>query len=598
MTALLSRRSLLRLLLGSCAAIQPARALGLLQMSSGNLGPGTEPKSGPAVADYRDIAMLAGVTAKTVIGGESTKKFILETTGGGVALFDYDNDGWLDIFLVNGSRLEGFSKGQEPTSHLYRNNRDGTFTDVTLAAGLTHVGWGQGVCVGDYDGDGNLDLFVTYYGKNVLYHNRGNGTFVDVTREAGLLTETPLYSTGAAFLDYDRDGKLDLFVAHYTGYPEATSHSPADQVGCKWKGQPVMCGPRGLKGSVNVLYRNNGDGTFTDVTLKAGIEAEKHYGFTPLVVDYDNDGWPDIYVANDSTASQLYHNNRNGTFTELGSLAGVAYNEDGREQSGMGASAGDYDCDGFLDIVKTNFEEDTSSLYHNHRNGTFDDVTFASGIGVNTRYVGWGTGFIDFDNDGWPDIFIANGHVYPEVDHNQNGSSYRQRKILYRNKRDGSFEDVSLRSGPGILLKRSARGAAFGDLFNTGQMDIVINNSGDVPTILRNFNLTSNHSLSVQLVARGSNSFAIGARVTVSVEDHRMIDEVRSGGSYLSQNDLRLHFGLGNATRTGKVEVHWPDGSSDTYTDLPANHLVILREGNPKPEFSAFHPFSSPHSPQ
>jgi hypothetical protein len=591
MTPLLSRRSLLCLLLGSGAAIHPAwRALGLLQMSSGNLGPGTEPKLGPAVADYRDIAAAAGLTARTVIGGESTKKYILETTGGGVALFDYDNDGWLDIFLVNGSRLEGFPKGQEPTSHLYRNNRDGTFTDVTLAAGLTHVGWGQGVCVGDYDGDGNLDLFVTYYGKNVLYRNRGNGTFVDVTREAGLLTEAPLYSTGAAFLDYDRDGRLDLFVAHYTDYAEATSHSPGDQAGCKWKGQAVMCGPRGLKGGVNVLYRNNGDGTFTDVTLKAGIAAETHYGFTPLVFDYDNDGWPDIYVANDSTASQLYHNNRNGTFTELGSLAGVAYNEDGREQSGMGASAGDYDCDGFLDIVKTNFEEDTSSLYHNQRNGTFDDVTFASGVGVNTRYVGWGTGFIDFDNDGWPDIFIANGHVYPEVDRDQNGSSYRQRKILYRNNRDGSFEDVSLRSGPGILLKRSARGAAFGDLFNTGQMDIVINNSGDIPTLLRNFAPGSNHSLSVQLVARGSNLFAIGARVTVWVGDHRMTDEVRSGGSYLSQNDLRLHFGLGDATRTGKVEVRWPDGTSDTYTDIPANHQVVLRQGSPKPELSAFHP--------
>ncbi len=589
MTQLLSRRSLLRLLLGSGAALRTTRALGLLQMSSGNLGPGTVPKMGAAVADFRDIAALAGLTAKTVIGGESTKKFILETTGGGVALFDYDNDGWLDIFLVNGSRLEGFPKGQEPTSHLYRNNRDGTFTDVTGAAGLTHVGWGQGVCVGDYDGDGHLDLFVTYYGKNVLYRNRGNGTFADVTREAGLLTESPLYSTGAAFLDYERDGKLDLFVAHYTDYAEAKSHNPGSEVGCKWKGQPVMCGPRGLKGSVNTLYHNNGDGTFTDVTQKAGIGAETQYGFTPLVFDYDNDGWPDIYVANDSTASQLYHNNRDGTFTELGSLAGVAYNEDGREQSGMGASIGDYDCDGFLDIVKTNFEEDTSSLYRNQHNGSFDDVTVASGIGVNTRYVGWGTGFIDFDNDGWPDIFIANGHVYPEVDRDQDGSSYRQRKILYRNKRDGSFEDVSLRSGPGILLKRSARGAAFGDLFNTGQVDIVINNSGDIPTILRNFDITSNHSLSVQLVGRGSNPFAIGARVTVFVGDHCMIDEVRSGGSYVSQNDLCMHFGLGNATRTGKVEVRWPDGTTEIYTDLPANHRVRLSQGNPKPEFSAFH---------
>ena len=591
MTQLLSRRGLLRLFFGSGIALhQRTSALALLQMSSTNRGPGIEPKSGSPVANYVDIAKRAGLTAKTIIGGEAAKKFILETTGGGVALFDYDNDGWLDIFLVNGSTLGGFPTGQEPHSHLYRNNRDGTFTDVTQAAGLTHAGWGQGVCVGDYDGDGNLDLFVTYYGKNVLYRNRGNGTFVDVTREAGLLTAENMYSTGAAFVDYDRDGKLDLFVAHYTDYAEATSHSPGGQSACQWKGQPVMCGPRGLKGATNTLYRNNGNGTFTDISQKAGIGTEPHYGFTPLVLDYDNDGWPDIYVANDSTASQLYHNNRNGTFTEVGTLAGVAYNEDGREQSGMGASTGDYDCDGFLDIIKTNFEEDTSSLYHNQRNSTFDDVTIASGIGANTRYVGWGTGFYDFDNDGWPDIFIANGHVYPEVDRGHTGSSYEQRKILYRNRHDGTFEDVSLRSGPGTLLKRSARGTAFGDLFNTGQIDIVINNSGSTPTILHNIAPSGNHSFSVQLIGSGPNHFAIGARVTVSTGAHRMIDEVRSGGSYLSQNDLRLHFGLGQATHVDKLEVRWPDGGSDTFTELPADRQILIHQGVAKPQISSFHP--------
>src|SRR5580658_4730006 len=426
MTQILSRRSLLRLLLGSGAALHTTRAIGMLQMSYGNLAPGIGPKTGPAVADYRDIAALAGLTATTVIGGESMKKFILETTGGGVALFDYDNDGWLDIFLVNGGSL-GPTEAPPSSNRLYKNNRDGTFTDVTEQAGLLHHGWGQGVCVGDSNGDGWLDLFVTYYGKNVLYRNNHDGTFTDVTRAAGLLTDADLYSTGAAFFDYDRDGHLDLFVAHYVDYKEATTHDAAHGDNCKWRGAPVMCGPRGLKGARNTLYRNRGDGTFEDVSERAGIDTGEHYGFTPLVLDYDNDGWPDLYVANDSTASLLYHNNRNGTFTELGSLAGVAYNEDGREQSCMGTDAADYDGDGFLDIVKTNFEQDTATLYHNHKDGTFDDVTFHAGLGVNTSFVGWGTGFLDFDNDGWPDILMANGHVYPEVDKALADTSYKQR---------------------------------------------------------------------------------------------------------------------------------------------------------------------------
>jgi hypothetical protein len=581
MAGLFFGREVFRLALGvallaptllSCTAVAQG-------MASGNLKPGAEPKAGAPVADYMDMAKKAGVTARSVIGGEKTKQYILETTGGGVAIFDYDNDGWPDIFLVNGSRLEGFPKSQEATSHLYHNNHDGTFTDVTEKAGLVHSGWGQGVCVGDYDGDGNLDLFVTYYGKNVLYHNNGDGTFTDVTAKSGLLTAEPAFSTGAAFLDYDRDGRLDLFVSHYTAYEDAAKYGPGSEEGCHYKGVAVFCGPRGLKGSANTLYHNNGDGTFTDVSKKAGIVTDAHYGFTPLVLDYDNDGWPDVYVADDSTASLLFHNNRDGTFTEIGSLAGVGYNEDGREQGGMGVAAADYDSDGFFDIIKTNFDADTSTLYHNRGDGTFDDVTFSSGIGGNTKYVGWGVGFIDFDNDSWPDLFMVNGHVYPELEDAGLITSYLERKILYRNQRDGTFEDVSLRSGTGVAAKSLARGAAFGDLFNTGQMNVVINNMNGTPNLLVNLAPAPNHVLSIQLQGKPPNAFALGARVSVYVKGHRMINEVRSGGSFCSQNDLRLLFGLGSATQVDKIEVRWPDGSEETMKDILADQRIVVRQG-------------------
>ncbi|PYV10342.1 MAG: RNA-binding protein [Acidobacteria bacterium] len=580
----MTRRRALRSLLGVaglCATRQPAVLSGAGQgIASRGLGPGVEPRPGPAVARYVDIAARAGITAKTVIGGEKTKEFILETTGGGVAVFDYDHDGWLDIFLVNGSRLDGFRRGEEPTSHLYRNNRDGTFTDVTKRAGLARHGWGQGVCVGDFGNDGYLDLFVTYYGQNVLYHNNGDGTFRDVTRQSGLLTLQDRWNTGAAFLDYDRDGNLDLFVTSYVAYEDAKRYSHGLGQNCNWKGLPVMCGPRGLGGARSLLYHNNGNGTFTDVSEISGVsKAGLNYGFTPLVLDYNNDGWPDVYVSSDSAASLLFRNNHDGTFTELGISAGVAFNEDGREQGGMGASAGDYDCDGWLDIVKTNFADDTSSLYHNQGDGSFNDVTFAAGLGSNTRYVGWGAGFFDFDNDGWPDIFIANGHVYPEVDTAPMDSSYEQRKILYWNLRNGKFEDVSLRGGPGVLLKRSARGVAFGDLFNTGQIDIVINNMNAPPTVLHNSSPGRNHSLLVQLIAAQSNRSAIGARVRVEVGDHRMIEEVRSGGSFCSQNDLRLHFGLGASREVDLLEVQWPSGRKEVVKGVPGDQWVVFKEG-------------------
>jgi len=532
-----------------------------------------------AIADFRDIAAAAGLTARTVIGGDRTKRYILETTGGGVAILDYDDDGWPDIFLVNGARLTPATTDSDPVSHLYRNNGDGTFTDVTEKAGVGGKGWGQGVCAADYDNDGHIDLFVTYYGRQVLYRNNGDGTFTDVTRRSGLSASSPRWNTGCAFLDFNRDGRLDLFVSAYVDYADATRYSPGSQGNCFWKGLGVMCGPHGLGGSSNTLYRGNADGTFSDVSETAGIlKARPAYGFTPLVLDYDNDGWPDVYVANDSSASLLFHNNGDGTFREVGVRAGVALNADGGAQAGMGVSAGDYNRDGWLDIVKTNFDDDTTSLYRNLGGGGFEDATIAGGLGVNTRYLGWGAGFVDFDLDSWPDIFIVNGHVYPEADRLGGRYGYDQQKLLYRNLGNGRFEDVSMRAGPGVLAKKAARGAAFGDLFNAGRQDVVVNNMNDSPSLLHDCAPAGGHSLVTQLIGTRSNRSAIGARVTVTVAGRRLIDEVRSGGSFCSQNDLRIHVGLGARSRVDRIEVAWPSGATDSVAGVDADQLVVIRE--------------------
>jgi enediyne biosynthesis protein E4 len=554
-----------------------AGALVLMAFSPAQKTPAPER---PPVADFRDLSAAAGLSARTVIGGERTKDYILETTGGGVAILDYDNDGWPDIFLVNGSRMATTPADASPVSHLYRNNGDGTFADVTEKAGVAGRGWGQGVCAGDYDNDGFIDLFVTYYGHQVLYRNNGDGTFSDVTRRSGLSLSTPRWNTGAAFLDFDRDGHLDLFVSAYVAFTDATRYPPGSRADCSWKGLRVMCGPHGLAGSHNMLFRGNGDGTFSEVSGKAGLlTARPAYGFTPLVLDYDNDGWPDVYVSNDSAASLLFHNNGNGTFKEVGLQAGVALTADGRAQAGMGVGAGDYNRDGWLDIVKTNFDDDTTSLYRNLGRGTFEDATRAGGLGVNTRYLGWGIGFIDVDLDTWPDIFIVNGHVYPEADRIGGHYSYQQSKLLYRNLGNGRFEDVSMRAGPGLPAKNASRGAAFGDLFNTGLQDVVVNNMGDAPTLLHNCASPSGHSLVVQLVGTRSNRSAIGARVTVSVAGRRLIDEVRSGGSFCSQNDLRIHMGLGAQRRADRIEVAWPSGTTEVIAGVDADQLVVIREG-------------------
>ena len=539
----------------------------------------------PTGVNFINVAKEAGLNTKFIYGGEHKNKYLLETTGCGVAFYDYDNDGWLDIFLVNGTRLEGFPTGQEPINRLFKNNRDGTFTDVTLKAGLAHSGWGQGVCIGDYDNDGYEDLFVTYFGKNVLYHNNGNGTFSDVSEKAGVAGNPKRWSTGCAFVDYDRDGKLDLFVANYIDMDLATAPVP-ESGPCLYKGIMVACGPPGMNGGKNILYHNNGDGTFTDVSEKSGILATSGtYGLGVLTLDYDNDGWPDIFVANDSVASILYQNQKNGKFVDVAVDSGCALSADGKPQAGMGVSASDYDLDGYLDIVKTNFAGDTPSLYHNQGDGTFEDATFPAGLGKHTQFLGWGCGFFDFDNDGWPDILICNGHVYPEVEQLRTEAGYAQRKLLYRNLRNGKFEDISLNVGPGISDPSASRSAAFGDFNNDGHMDFVVNCVNDFPQLIRCDSKLQNNWIKVRTIGTKSNRSGIGARLRCVVQmpgeskPHQQLDEVRSGGGYFAQSDLRIHFGIGKATKVDLLEVRWPSGTIDTLKELQANQLIYVKEG-------------------
>src|SRR5436305_16593 len=530
-----SLRSLL--LLGLCVFL----SMHISKSASQNAG--AQSKATAPIAHFTDIAAKAGLTAPVIFGGENTKKYIIETTGTGVAIFDYDNDGWPDIFIVNGTKVEGFAPGKAPTSHLYHNNHDGTFTDVTEKAGLRHTGWGQGVCVGDYDNDGFEDLYVTYYGKNVLYHNNGKGSFTDVSEKAGVAGNGKTWGTGCAFVDYDRDGKLDLMVANYVDYDAAMALAPGERPSCMWKGVPVMCGPRGLPWSKNILYRNLGNGTFEDVTKNAKIDQTNgHYAFSVSTLDYDDDGWPDIYVACDSTASILYHNNHDGTFTDVAVISGAAFNDDGREQAGMGSAVADYDGDGRLDIFKTNFSDDTSTLYHNNGDGTFDDKTFPAGFGLNTQYLGWGVTFFDADNDGWPDLLLVNGHVYPEVDSQHLGSNFKEPKILYHNNRNGTFTDISANAGPGVTAVSSSRGLAVGDLWYEGGVSAVISNMNAPPMLLVNDVRNGNHWIAFRTIGASfssasggskSNRDGIGAKITVKAGARTLVDEVRSGSSYM-----------------------------------------------------------------
>jgi hypothetical protein len=534
-----------------------------------------------AVANFVDIAAKAGLTATNTFGGLDTKKYIIETTGTGVAIFDYDNDGWPDILLVNGTTLIPLTTGKPPTSHLYHNNHDGSFTDVTEKSGLNKTGWGQGVCVGDYDNDGWEDLYVTYYGKNVLYHNNGDGSFTDVSESAGVSGSGKLWGTGCAFVDYDRDGKLDLMVANYVDFDLATTPAPGERADCLWKGVPVMCGPRGLPWAKNILYHNLGNGKFEDVTTEAHIDQTTgHYGFSVTTLDFNDDGWPDIYVACDSTASILYRNNRDGTFTDVAVLAGAAFNEDGKEQAGMGSTAADFNGDGKLDLFKTNFSDDTATLYHNNGDGTFDDVTFAAGLGLHTQYLGWGTMFLDFDNDGWPDLLLVNGHVYPEVDKQHLGSNYQEPRILYHNNGDGKFTDVSELAGPAITTANSSRGLAVGDLWNDGRTSAVINNMSAAPSLLENQMRYLNHWIAIKAVGTKSNRDGIGARITIKAGKRIFVDDVRSGSSYISNSDMRVHFGLGAATKIDSLEIRWPNGQTEKFPAPAVDKIHAIKEGS------------------
>lgn len=552
-------------------------------------GPKSPIEGTPLGVKFYDVVKESGLNAVTTYGGIGHNKYLLETTGCGLAFYDYDNDGWVDLFLVNGWRLEGFPDGNAPHCHLFKNNRDGTFTDVSAGSGLeVKTGWGQACCVGDYDNDGHDDLFVTYYGQNALYRNLGNGKFTNVTEQAGLIQPGPKtrWNTGCTFVDYDRDGHLDLFVANYVDLDLKTAPTPQDGP-CTYKGMLVACGPPGLPGGKNILYHNNGNGTFTDVSQKAGIwMAVGTYGLSVAASDLNNDGWPDIYVANDSAPATLYLNQKDGTFQDVAIESGAALSAEAKPQAGMGVSIGDYNHTGKFDIVKTNFAGDTDSLYYNLGDATFEDKTYPAGLGVNTRLLGWGVGFFDMDNDGWLDILMSNGHVYPEVDESHSDLTYAEHKYLYRNMRNGRFEDVTKQGGPGIMERVAARGCAFGDYNNDGVMDVAVNCINALPQLLLCKSSLNRNWIKIKLVGTKSNRSGIGTRVIVTAttlpgapKPTVQTDELRSGGSYFSQNDLRMHFGLLHATKVDTVELRWLSGQVDTLHNLNVNSLYVIQEG-------------------
>lgn len=537
----------------------------------------------PIHVDFRDVAEEAGLTALNVNGSANSKKYILETTGNGVAIFDADNDGLMDVLIVNGTTLDGKGAGEKATSHLYRNLGGLRFEDVTAKSGLERTGWGQGVCVGDYDNDGRRDVLITHYGHSVLYHNEGGAVFRDVTKTAGLEAQAVRWDTGCSFFDYDLDGKLDIVLTGYVEFDRAKVPEPGASSNCLWKGLPVMCGPRGLPAGRNLLFHNKGGGRFEDVSAASGIgKPTGCYGFTAVASDFDNDGYPDLYVACDSKPSLLYHNKKDGSFEEIGILSGSALNEDGQEQAGMGVAVADYDEDGWPDILKTNFSEDTPNLYHNAHDGSFSDDVYTSGLGVRNQYLGWGAHFLDIDHDGRKDILIVNGHVYPEVDRLRLNTNYRQPRLLYWNVGGGKFKDLSNAAGAGIRAAFSSRGSAAGDLDNDGALEVVINNLGERPSLLKNFGEKKNWLL-VECRGVKCNRDAVGARVRVAAGGRTVSGEVQTGSSFLSQNDSRLHFGLADNSSYESIEVQWPGGGKEIFPGGPGNRIVIVEQGKGGP---------------
>jgi enediyne biosynthesis protein E4 len=574
----LTRRTFVQLSLASVipAAARRALAQGIASHTAKPLAR-SAPSGRPFLARFVDVAMAAGLRAPIVYGGVEGQKYILETIGCGCAFIDYDNDGWMDIFLLSGTRLEG--NPEDATNRLYRNNRDGTFTDVTAKAGLRGVGWASGVCVGDYNNDGFDDIFCTYFGQNRLYRNNGDGTFTEVTKAAGLWHPQTRWGAGCSFIDYNRDGHLDLFVSNYVNFSFEHAPVPGENTNCNWKGIPVVCGPRGLPPGTHSLYRNNGDGTFTDVSREAGIAAAtKCYGMTVVAADLDEDGWPDIYVACDSTPSLLFMNNRDGTFREEGVVRGVALSEDGGEQAGMGVGIGDYDLDGHLDLFKTHFADDANGLYRNDATGNFDDLTRTTRIGVETRYVGWGAGMMDLDNDGYPDLFMVTGNVYPDVERKLPKYPNKTPRVVFRNLGNRTFEELQQEAGPGVAAAHCSRGCAFGDFDNDGDVDVLIVNVNEPPSLLRNDLAGTGNWIKVKLEGVKSNRSAIGARVLVHAGDRTEAQAVLSQSSFYSCNDPRLHFGLGRAA-TANIDIYWPNGLHETLTRVAANQLITVREG-------------------
>ena len=527
--------------------------------------------SSPYAPRFENIARRAGLTQVFPNGGENSKKYIIETTGSGIGFIDYDNDGLLDLFVLS---------GEGGTNRMYHNEGGARFRDVTASVGLLSSGWAQGVCAGDYDNDGYTDLFVTYWGQNHLYRNIGGKHFEDVTEQAHLTQDRKRYNTGCSFVDIESDGHLDLFVANYLKFDPASTPQPGANPYCYYRSIAVNCGPRGLPFDRNILYRNNGDGTFRDASDASGISSPfGHYSLGVLTGDFNSDGLPDIYVACDQTPSLLYVNKGHGRFEEEGVLDGVAFDANGKAMSGMGVTAADYLGDGHLSIFRTNFSDEFETLYRNRGDGTFDDVTLEAGLGHNTRFVGWGASFFDFNNDGWKDLILVNGHAFPEVDSLHLDIHYKDQAILYQNLGAGKFRDISEAAGPGILEKHSSRGLAVGDLDNDGLLEIAINNQNEPPSLLKQVSRPPGNWILIQLIGTKSNRSGIGAQVKLTAGGRTQIDEVRSGGSYLSQGDLRLHFGIGDATAVDRIEIRWPSGLRQVVTDQACDRTLQIREG-------------------